>query len=88
MEFEAFDLFEEMMARLDEQIRRADAKKGRQNYCKWIDACYGAGPKPAVQHAVGNRRHHTGYMASYTQAFAIVRHELDTAEGPTLASWF
>ncbi len=31
---------------------------------------------------------HETHMASYTQALAIAHHELDTAEGPTLASWF
>ncbi len=87
MEFEAFDLFEEMMARLDEQIRRADSKEGRQNYYKWLDACYGVGPKPAVQHAIRNRHLRAGYLASYQLALRIVRHELDTGEGPTLASW-
>ncbi len=65
-----------------------NAKEGRENYCEWIDACYRRDPKPAVRSAIANRYHHTGYMASYTQALAIVRHELDTGEGPTLASWF
>ncbi len=66
----------------------ADAKEGRENYCEWIAACYQGNPRRAVAAAIKNRHHHNGYMASYTQALAIVHHELDTGEGPTLASWF
>ena len=87
MEFEAFHLFEELMSRLVEPLRPADAQEGRQNYCKWLDVCYGAGPKPAVQHAMRNQHFRAGYLASYQLALKIVRHELDTAEGPTLTSW-
>ncbi len=52
-----------------------DAKEGRQNYCEWIDACYHNDPKPAVQGAIVNRHHHTGYMASYELALRIVHQD-------------
>ena len=65
-----------------------DATKGRENHCEWIDACYHNDPKPAVRGAIVNRHRHTGYMASYELALKIVRHELDTGQGPLLASWF
>ncbi len=87
MEFEAVNSCEELMARLVELFRRADAKEGRQNYCEWIDACYRGGPKPAVQHAIRNRHLRAGYLVAYQIALKIVRHELDTGEGPTLTSW-
>ncbi len=65
-----------------------DAKEGSENHCEWIDACYHRDPKPAVQGAIMNRHRHTGYMASNELALRIVRHELDTGQGPLLASWF
>ena len=65
-----------------------DAKEGRENWCEWIFSCYDRDPRPAVERAIHNRHRHTGYMASYEQALAIVRHELDTGQGPMLASWF
>lgn len=65
-----------------------DAAEGRENYCEWIFACYQADPAKAVRAAIQRRAHHRGYMASYEQALALVRHQLDTGEGPTLASWF
>lgn len=34
------------------------------------------------------RHHHTGYMAHYPQAIALVRHALATTREPALASWF
>ena len=65
-----------------------DAKEGKENRCEWIDACYQRNPRPAVADAIRKRHTHVGYMASYKQALAIIRRELETGEGPTLASWF
>jgi hypothetical protein len=69
------------------QILR-DAKGGRLNYCEWVYSCYRGNPREAVEQAVRHRHHHVGYMASYQQARAIVRRELETGEGPLFASWF
>ncbi len=88
MEFGAVNSCAELMARLVEPFRRAVAQEGRQNHCKWIVVCYSGGPNPAVQHAIRNRHLRAGYLASYQLALKIVHHELDTGEGPTLASWF
>ena len=44
--------------------------------------------RPAVERAIRNRHHHEGYMAAYKLALKIVRHELETGEGPMFASWF
>ncbi len=65
-----------------------DAKEGRENWCEWIASCYGCDPRPAVEGAIRHRHAHQGYMASYPQALRIVRHELQTGEGPLFASWF
>ncbi len=65
-----------------------DAKEGRENYCEWIHSCYDRDPRPAVERAIKNRHRHRGYMASYELALRIVRSELETGQGPTLASWF
>jgi len=65
-----------------------DAKEGNENWCEWIYSCYNRDHKPAVEQAIKNRHKHRGYMASYDLALRIVRHELDTGEGPSLASWF
>ena len=65
-----------------------DAKENSTNFCEWILSCYNGKPRLAVERAIRNRHHHTGYMASYKQALQIIHHELDTGEGPMLASWF
>lgn len=65
-----------------------DAKDGRENWCEWIDACYNRDPRPAVERAIKGRHRHSGYMASYQQALAIVRRQNDTGESPMFASWF
>lgn len=65
-----------------------DAKKGSENYCEWIAACYAGDPRPAVERAIRNRHRHRGYMASYRQALQIVQHTNETGEGPMFASWF
>jgi hypothetical protein len=65
-----------------------DAKEGQPNHCEWIYSCYSSNPARAVESAIRSRHRHKGYMASYPQALAIVRHYLDSGESPTLASWF
>lgn len=65
-----------------------DAAEGRKNHCEWISSCYRADPASAVRAAIQRRAHHHGYMASYEAALALVRHQLDTGEGPMFASWF
>ena len=65
-----------------------DAREDRENWCEWIFSCYNRDPKPAVRRAIEGRHRHKGYMAEYRHALQIVRHQLETGEGPTLASWF
>lgn len=65
-----------------------DAHEGRENWCEWIVSCYRGDPRAAVEAAIQHRHHHRGYMASYEQALRLVRHELETGEGPMFASWF
>lgn len=65
-----------------------DAKEGRENWCEWIYSCYRCDPRPAVAQAIRNRSHHHGYMASYRQAFDIVKRKLESGEDPLFASWF
>lgn len=65
-----------------------DAHRGQENWCEWIAFCYRCDPRPAVQNAIKNRRHHHGYMASYQLAFKIVQREINTGESPMFASWF
>lgn len=65
-----------------------DANEDRENWCEWIFSCYDRDPKPAVRNSIANRHRHRGYMAEYQHALRIVRHKLETGEGPTLASWF
>lgn len=66
----------------------ADAHRGRPNFCEWIAACFRGDPRPAVRRAIEYRRTHTGFMASYQQARAIVEQVRRGGEGPLLASWF
>ena len=65
-----------------------DTAEGRENWCEWIYSCYGRDPRRAVMAAVRNRHRHKGYMASYEQAYCLVRRMIDTGREPTLASWF
>jgi hypothetical protein len=65
-----------------------DAKHGRENWCEWIYACYGRDPRAGVRAAIRGRHRHTGYMASYVQARAIVQRRIETGERPLFASWF
>ena len=65
-----------------------DAKAGRPNYCEWIYSCFRADPRPAVRAAIEGRHRHTGYMASYELARAIVCRRLETGESPQFGSWF
>lgn len=65
-----------------------DAKEGKENWCEWIYSCYDSNPRRALDGAIQNRQRHRGYMAEYQHALQIVRHQLETGEGPTFASWF
>lgn len=65
-----------------------DGREGNENWCEWIFAVYDRNARHAVQESIRNRHRHTGYMASYHQALAIVRRKLRTGEGPSFASWF
>ena len=64
------------------------AHQGKPHYCEWIAACYEDDPIPAVQAAIRNRHNHTGFMAEYKVAKALVDKALATGQEPSLASWF
>jgi len=65
-----------------------DARERKENYCEWIDACYGGDPLPAVKNAIRNRHTHRGFMAEYKLALALVRRSLETGDEPLFGSWF
>jgi uncharacterized protein (DUF433 family) len=65
-----------------------DARAGRKNYCEWIDACYNRNPLRAVQDAIRFRHKHSGYMAEFKDAKALVERSIKDGEEPELASWF
>lgn len=61
----------------------------RQHYCEWINACYRGNPRPPVSEAFHHRRFHSGYMASYGHAQALVQETLQHGQpAGMLASWF
>ena len=65
-----------------------DAKYRQENWCEWIYSCYDRNPLKAVQGAIRNRHAHTGYMAEYTLARALVDRAIEDGREPLLASWF
>jgi hypothetical protein len=65
-----------------------DAREGRENYCEWIDACYNRDPLSAVQDAIRYRHNHSGFMAEFKYAKALVEKSIKDGEEPELASWF
>ena len=65
-----------------------DAIRGKENWCEWIYSCYARDPRKAVAHAIEGRHRHTGYMAEFQQALALVRHYNATGRQPEFASWF
>jgi len=65
-----------------------DARERKENYCEWIDACYGGDPLPAVKNAIRNRHHHKGFMAEYKTALALVKRAIETGDEPVFESWF
>jgi hypothetical protein len=65
-----------------------DAKCRQENWCEWIYSCYDRNPLRAVRAAIENRHHHSGYMAEYRLARALVEQSLKTGEEPIFASWF
>jgi hypothetical protein len=65
-----------------------DAVEGRENWCEWIYSCYRRDPRPALVAAIRGRHGHTGYMAHFPLAIALVRQANATGRHPTFASWF
>ena len=65
-----------------------DAARREENWCEWIYSCYGKNPRPAVQSAISNRHTHSGYMAEYKHAIALVREAICKGDQTVLASWF
>ena len=65
-----------------------DAKHRQENWCEWIYSCYNRNPQKAVQDAIRDRHHHTGYMAEYRLARALVERAIQDGNEPMLASWF
>lgn len=65
-----------------------DGLCGRENYCEWIDACYGGNARACLESSIRNRHAHSGYMAEYKLAKKLVDQYLDSGNEPVLASWF
>ena len=64
-----------------------DAMYNRPNYCEWIATCYRGNARHCVDRSVQYRHTHSGYMAEYKLALAIVMRALRTGKEPMLASW-
>ncbi len=64
-----------------------DAMYHRKNYCEFIASCYRGDARECVRRAVAYRHTHSGYMAEYKLALAIVLRALKTGKEPMLASW-
>ncbi len=62
--------------------------KGKKHHCEWIAGCYDCDPRPAVNNAIRTRHWHTGYMAEFDYALALVRRAIKDGREPDLASWF
>lgn len=70
-------------------------KRGEPFWCEWyVDwaekgkiSVQEVGVR-AIRKAVHYRHHHTGAMASYDHARALVDHVRQGGEGPLFASWF
>ena len=65
-----------------------DGLHGRENYCEWVDACYGGNARECLKRAIQNRHFHRGYMAEYGLARKLVDIYLAAGEQPMFASWF
>jgi hypothetical protein len=65
-----------------------DAMEGKENHCEWIYSCYKKDALKAVQDSIKRRHYHKGFMADYKNAYALVKHAIDTGEEPLFASWF
>ncbi len=72
-------------------------KRGQPNWCEWYIHMtgYSANDQKLVQvgretigRAVKHRKSHTGYMAHYPNARALVEHVRKGGQGPMFASWF
>jgi len=80
----------------------ASVKQGQTFPCEWVVACFYRGIGETgykdeldaswgpIRKAIANRHYHTGFMASYAKALALVRAQVANRdwEGPLLASWF
>lgn len=75
--------------------------QGEPMFCEWYSHMAGGMHPPSFDHeklkevgrrvledSVQYRRNHTGYMASYQRARALVEYVRSGREGPVLASWF
>jgi len=72
-----------------------DHRLGRANYCEWYihmargghrDRLLAVG-KEVIARAFSGRRHHTGFMAHYPHARALVEAVRDGKEAPPFMSW-
>ncbi len=64
-----------------------DAINGEENWCEWVYACYRCDPRRPVMAAIRRRKCHTGFMADFRLARAIVECARKTGQEPLLASW-
>lgn len=64
-----------------------DAANRQPNSCEWISACYYGNALQAVKEAINSRHSHSGFMAEYKQAYALVQRMIQTGEEPLFGSW-
>jgi hypothetical protein len=62
--------------------------KGEQDWCEYVYTCHDRNPTKQIKKTIASRRYHTGYMASYKQALALVIAAVAVGREPTFASWF
>ncbi len=65
-----------------------DAHYRQPNFSEGVQAVYGGDANRLVSDAFHHRHQHTGYMAEYRLARALVDRAIETGEEPMLGSWF
>jgi len=65
-----------------------DGMEGRENWCEWLDACYGGNARECLRRSITGRHYHKGYMAEYRLARRLVDRCLEDGDEPVFASWF
>lgn len=65
-----------------------DAIQKKENWCEWIVSCYACDPRAMLRKCIKSRHYHTGYMAEYRRALALVLRAICDGKEPEFAAWF